>query len=460
MFKKFLQVMKMAPAIERIADPERLKQSYRYWRIRTFYAVFFGYSFYYICRKNIAVAMPQMITDLGLTKTQLGVIGSLFYITYAIAKFFTGLMCDKSNPRYFMALGLFIASAANIAFAFSPAIAGNLGLVLAINITPMVFFGLFWTINGFAQSMGSPVGPKVMSAWYSVSERGTKYSIYNTCHSFGAFLTLAVGGWIVQKWGWQAGFYVPGMFCALGSLFIVNRLRDRPETLGLPPIEEYHHEEKKLEGDTAKITDKSKLREIAWHYVFSNYRLWLLAFSSLFVYVVRYGLVDWSPTYLVEAKGYDVGMAGLTSSTIELLGIPGGILAGMATDYFFQGRRIPVAVICLMGLAVSAVALYFIPPGHQALTTAALATCGFFTYGPQMLIPGLAAIDFATRRAAGTAVGLTGSFSYFGALLSSAGSGLLVDHFGWAGGFYLWVGSAVLSMLFILPLWAARARKD
>ena len=71
-----------------------------------------------------------------------------------------------------------------------------------------------------------------------------------------------------------------------------------------------------------------------------------------------------------------------------------------------------------------------------------------------------AAIDFATRRAAGTAVGLTGTFSYAGAVVSGAGSGYLIDKFGWCGGFYLWVGSALIAILLILPMWAAKARHD
>lgn len=460
MFKKIINTMKMAPAIERIGDLELLKKSYRYWRIRAFYSVFLGYSFFYICRKNISIAMPKLITDLGYSKTELGIIGSVFYIVYAIAKFTNGVLCDKSNPRYFMALGLFMAAMSNIAFAFSPAMTSSVNLMFGAAVSPIVFFSIFWGINGFMQSMGSPIGPKVMSSWFSVSERGTKYSIYNTCHNLGAFLTLATGGWIVQKWGWQAGFFVPGMFCALGAIFVVNRLCDRPETKGLPPIEEHRGDRTKLEEDNAHITDKTRLREIAWHYVFSNYRLWLLAFSSMFVYIIRYGLVDWAPTYLVEAKGSNLGVAGLTSSTIELFGIPGGILAGMATDYFFRGRRIPVAVICLCGLSIAATILFFVPPGHVWLDVTFMALCGFFTYGPQMLIPGLAAIDLATRRAAGTAVGLTGSFSYLGAMISGAGSGYLVDKFGWLGGFYLWVGSAILAMLFVLPLWSAKAKKD
>ena len=229
MIKRFINVMKTAPAIAKIKDPELIKKSYRYWRIRAFYSVFLGYAFYYICRKNISVVMPKLIQDLGYSKTELGIIGSLFYITYAVAKFINGVLCDKANPRYFMALGLFIASIANIAFAFSPLAASNLNLIIGTSSTVIIFFGIFWTINGYAQSMGSPMGPKVMSSWFSVSERGTKYSVYNTCHNFGAFAILATGGWIVQRWGWQAGFLAPGIFCFFGAIFIFNRLRDRPE---------------------------------------------------------------------------------------------------------------------------------------------------------------------------------------------------------------------------------------
>lgn len=459
MISAFINKMKMAPGLPRITDLEKLKTSYRYWRIRAFYSVFLGYAFYYVCRKNISVAMPALIEQLGYSKTQLGIVGSMFYFTYMIAKFTNGVMCDKANPRYFMALGLFVASMANIAFAFSPAISSNINLLVGATLSPIFFFALFWTINGYMQSMGSPMGPKVMSSWFSVSERGTKYAVYNTCHNVGAFTTMALGGWVVQKWGWQAGFFVPGIFCAFGALFVVNRLRDRPESLGLPPIEEYHNE-KSLETDKERITDKTKLRYIAWHYVFTNYRIWLLAFASTFVYIIRYGLDDWAPTYLHEVKLSSIGFAGLKSSVIELFGIPGGILAGMATDYFFKGRRIPVAAICLLGLSISATILYLIPPGHGVYDTIALAMCGFFTYGPQMLIPGLAAIDFSTRRAAGTAVGVTGSFSYLGAVISGVGSGILLDKFGWTGGFYLWIGSALLAMLLITPLWFAKARRE
>lgn len=453
-----LQSPEVAPAYQDTA----LRKRYRYWRIRAFYAVFIGYALFYVTRSNIAVAVPKLLEDLHLSKTEIGVVFSVFNIVYAIAKFSSGVLTDKVNLRYFMAFGLFGTAMANLAFALSPQMVHGFA-ALGVVVSPITLFAIFWSINGLMQSVGSPIGPKVMAQWFSVSERGTKYAIYNTCHNVGAFAIMALGGWLVAHWGWQAGFQVPAAIAVLGSLFVLSRLPENPENVGLPPIAAYHQEVQSDLSAVAPIAETAAteaLPAVAWRYVFSNYRLWLLAFSSLFVYVIRYGLMNWAPTYLVEVKGANLQVAGLSSSTIELLGIPGGILAGMATDKYFSGRRIPVAAICLVCVALAATAFYYVPPGHPWLDAVAIGLCGFFTYGPQMLIPGLAAVDFATRRAAGTAVGLTGAFSYLGATITGVGSGYLVDHFGWAGGFYLWVGSAMIALLFILPLWSAQARAD
>lgn len=62
--------------------------------------------FFYLIRKNIAVVLPYLMDSLALSKTQMGIILSLFSATYAVAKLVNGPLCDRSNPRFFMALGL------------------------------------------------------------------------------------------------------------------------------------------------------------------------------------------------------------------------------------------------------------------------------------------------------------------------------------------------------------------
>jgi sugar phosphate permease len=69
----------------------------------------------------------------------------------------------------------------------------------------------------------------------------------------------------------------------------------------------------------------------------------------------------------------------------------------------------------------------------------------------------VAAADFATKKAAATATGLTGSFGYIGSALSGLGTGLIVDKWGWDGGFIFFVTAAAIGSLLFLSFWDYRS---
>ena len=77
----WFKIFEHAPHKEQITDPEAVKKSYKYWRIRIFYSMYIGYAFFYITRKSFTFAMPSMMADLGFTKADLGILGSVLYIT-------------------------------------------------------------------------------------------------------------------------------------------------------------------------------------------------------------------------------------------------------------------------------------------------------------------------------------------------------------------------------------------
>jgi len=81
--------------------------------------MFVGYIFYYFTRKSFTFAMPALMQDLGFDKSQLGILGSILSITYGLSKFLSGIMADRSNPRYFMAIGLILTGILNILFGLS-----------------------------------------------------------------------------------------------------------------------------------------------------------------------------------------------------------------------------------------------------------------------------------------------------------------------------------------------------
>ena len=69
-------------------------------------------------------------------------------------------------------------------------------------------------------------------------------------------------------------------------------------------------------------------REFFFKYVLNNKMLWFIAIANAFVYMVRYGCLDWAPTYLKEAQGYDIKEAGWAYFAYEFAAIPGPSFAG------------------------------------------------------------------------------------------------------------------------------------
>ncbi len=165
--------LRPAPYLEEIQDEALVKKNYRYWRLRTFFAMYVGYAFYYFTRKSFTFAMPAMQDDLGMDKFQLGLIGSILSLTYGASKFLSGIVGDKSNPRYFMSIGLILTGVFNLLFGAS---------------STWLWFAIFWGLNGWFQGWGWPGCAKLMTHWYSQSERGRWWSVWNTSHNIGGAL--------------------------------------------------------------------------------------------------------------------------------------------------------------------------------------------------------------------------------------------------------------------------------
>jgi len=136
--------------------------------------------------------------------------------------------------------------------------------------------------------------------------------------------------------------------------------------------------------------------------VLNNKYLWAIAVANAFVYFVRYGVVDWIPTYLQTAKGFSFQQSSAAWSAFEYSAIPGTILCGWISDKLFKGRR-AARDDSLHGVhARRARRLRPQPPRSALDRHGALIAIGFFVYGPIMLI-GLHALDLVPKKAAGTA---------------------------------------------------------
>lgn len=444
-----------------------LTKKYRYWQWRTLIILMIAYILYYFLRKNFSAALPAMEAELGITKLQLGIFLTLNGIIYGFSRFINGFIADRCSRRLLLAGGLVLSSIINFAIAFSTKLDGLFNLLDVEGKATMglvYLIGSLWIINGYIHGMGFPPCASLMAHWIKPSELATKQSIWNSSHSIGAGIVIALCGWLLTKFGmsaWNLCFAVPASIALVGALVVFFTLRDTPSSVGLPEVEEMEREEA---GEAAghveperKLTAKEHNQFLS-KMVFRNPVIWILAATNFFVYVIRFTILEWGTMFLTQYKGFEIGLASSIIASSELVGgVLGTLLAGWVTDKFMQSKAHRTCLVGLVGATVCFFAFWQMPSSvHWIISSILICLSAFFIYAPQALL-GVAASQQATKRVCATANGILGIFGYAATTVSGIGFGFLADKMGWNSVFFVAVLFGAIGCLVIATLWKAPA---
>jgi OPA family glycerol-3-phosphate transporter-like MFS transporter len=281
-----------------------------------------------------------------------------------------------------------------------------------------------------------------------------------TSYILGGAASVVLAGFIAARFGWQATFFAPCALLLLSAAHWYLRARNSPESAGLPALEEFEGEAEPSEEAEVGSEDKYLGLRYTLKHSLGNSGVWLMGWGLFFVNIVRYGFLTWAPTYLFEAQGAGIDKAAYSSVIFPIAGALGAVLAGWATDRWFQSRRAPVAGISLLAAGALAWAYRFLVPVDQwLLGLITLAAIGFAVFGAHVLIVAAAPMDFGTRKAAASATGFIDGWGYLGAGLQGIGTGLLVDRWGWNAGFAFWIACAFLGSGLMVLLWQYKPPK-
>ncbi len=309
------------------------------------------YMFFYVTRKNMSMAMPEMIIDDinpdgVITVKAIGAILTAHGLIYGISRFVNGFWADRLNGRIFMAIGLALTALMNFLFGCT-------------SLT--ILFAIFWIINGWTLGMGFPACAKMLTHWIHPKELATKMAIWNTSHSFGAVFALGLCSLLLGPLGldWRWCFWVPAALAAAATVFCLLCVMDSPTEAG---VHELEIETAATHKPSSEITTKDRIR-----LVYCNRVIWLVALANFFVYIVRFGFLDWGPTFLKQFKGIPVSKGGLMIIAFELAAVVGTIFAGWASDKFFKGRGVRMCVICMLCAALFSFGFWILPNGGTEL---------------------------------------------------------------------------------------------
>ena len=433
-----MTLFRPAPHVARLPEPQ-VRKLYPKLRWQIIESTFLGYATFYIVRNNLPVVSREMGQAVGYSKSQIGDLIALTALAYGLGKFVWGAVSDRSNPRYFMAAGMVLTALCN--FLFGGASSYPIHLLL-------------WTLNGFFQGMGwGPCG-RSLGHWYSVGERGTIFAVWNIAHNVGGGLTGLIAAYSAARLGWRSAFYVPGVLALLCAVYLVIRLRDTPQSLGLPPIEEFRND---YPGSTTADREAELgTRELLFAYILNNKYLWLFAIANFFVYIARYSMLDWGPTYLKEVKQASLQEGGYSTAILEFAGIFSTLLMGWLSDKA-GGRRGMVSFLCMLPVFGAFAGILYTPPGLLWLDLILFGIIGFFVYPPVMML-GVAGLDFTSKKAVGTAAGFIGLFGYIGRTVQGKGLGFIAERYGWEAALYAILGATALGIALLSLTWRLRPR--
>ncbi|MBR1944431.1 MAG: MFS transporter [Alphaproteobacteria bacterium] len=412
----------------------RRNTKFKYWRNRTFYSIMIGYAAFYLVRQNFSVAVHSICQELHITKVDMGLVMSIGGLVYGLGKFLFGLVGDKYSARYVMAIGL--------------ALSGIMNILLGISsILPLII--IYYSLNQCFQSMGNPPCMKMLANWFGKTELASRYAIWNISVHVGNSLAVSISPIILSYYGWRYIFYIPGIFCILLSIFLFNRLRDTPSSLGFPSVEE-------IEGN--KLTEKQEKIKLSFKEltksVLLNKYIWCIALANLFIYINRMTFLNWGPTLLQESRGISIldTKFKIIMILFDISGMIGSLIAGYVSDKVFKGRRIPVAIIYTLLTAFTMYLFKIIPITSTLLNSIIIIFIGSLLTAPIVLI-NTAATEFSSKESVASATGFTGTFGYIGTAIAGVGNGYLVEHYGWNSVLSFATISAIGSTVLFALLW-------
>ena len=416
------------------------------WRRKIFVSTWLSYVGFYFCRKPFSAAKSAIGAEAGFNATTLGDIGAAYLVAYAIGQFLAGWSGTRFGPRANVLAGMGLSIVVTLA--------------MGVHLDAWVLAGLV-AVNGLAQATGWSGNVGTMASWYGKHERGRVMGVWATNFTVGSLLSASVMAWLLGRHAegapapWRDTLYVgAGVLAVIWIVFYLWQ-RNRPEDVGLPPIEEdaqdsggggsvFRNASPDASATPSEPSGFGGLSRAAWT------NLLLVAGFYFFAKLVRYAVWSWVPFFLERNYGLTGSASNVYATVFDLMGIPGVWVAGWLSDRYFQSRRGEVALILMLGMTLACGLLLAFGDLGVGVFAVLLALVGFTLYGPDALLTGAGAMDIGSRRAATFAAAMISGVGSLGPIVQELVIGRMYDSKGGDLGpvFALLFGSAIAAACF------------
>jgi sugar phosphate permease len=358
----------------------------------------------YSVRLGYSVVLPEMIADLGFTRTVGGTIYNAYFLSYIALTPLAGYLTDRIGARRVITV--------------CAGILGG-GVLLMGSIHSFWAACTAFAVVGLGSTgMWTPI-ITVVQRWFGPTRRGMALGILSTGYGLGFATMGAAFPWIVDQWSWRYAWY----FLGAGALVMVLAngilLRSDPESAGYRPWGE------KGGRAQASTVTPSRPQGPAVSMLFRNRTFWFIGLSYFAVSYSLYGITTFMVDYARTQVGLPLEKASLLATIHGACQVIGVLTVLPMSDYLGRKRTLTLsnAVItaCLAGIILVGDSW-----GMLSLFVGIMAVF----YGATFPMYGACAGDFFPREMMGTVIGIWTPFYGLGAICVHWVSGLLRDSAG------------------------------
>ena len=339
------------------------KEKNMFWHLWSSYAI------YYFGRVNLSFVIPILLATQGLSKYSLGFVASGFFFAYAAGQFIHGQISEKFNPFTYIAVGLIGSAIMNMIMGFSGA-----------------FFWILFigeVMDGGFQSMGwsSVVRANAEAQRKTKGDIDKKSTILGTSYQIGNSFAWLISSFVIGWFGWQWGFWVASIIMAARGITL---LMVKPQM---------------------KIKKRSTVKQIGQTL---KLPIVICGIGMALLNMVRYGVIIWIPTYLIE-QGSSVIGAGLKIFLIPIAGVLGTL--------FYNKVKINRSI--LTAIFLSCLGIIFAVYGYLdgTISVIVLILSGFFLYGPHVFLVSTFPSRFVDKKIVASSTGFIDGMAYIGAII-------------------------------------------
>ncbi|MFH1137316.1 MAG: MFS transporter [Pseudomonadota bacterium] len=368
-----------------------------------------GYLLVYFHRLSPAVVAVDMMRDLSAGGALMGLLGSAYFYPYALMQLPAGLLSDSWGPRKTITVSFVLAGGASIFFGLAPT--ASWAIVARVLV-------------GLGVSMLFVPAMKALTSWFKRSEFAMMAGVLMAMGGLGVLTAAAPLAYASAVLGWRGSFVAIGVVTLVLAAALWFLVRNKPEDLGFPPVEEPLSKS----GAGEAISLKSGITLVLRRRAFWPVAAWLFFTAGIFF---TFGGL-WGGPYLMHVFGLTKAQAGRILSMQALAMIVGSPLFSYLSDRVHSRKKLLVADSLALIVVVAPLAFF---PG--ALTPFWLHVhCFLFGLTSSAIIP----IGFTTAKElfptsmAGTSVGLVNFFPFLGGALLQPLVGWMLQARGPAGG--------------------------